>query len=153
MSGIYKWGPQTWIFFHTFANRINKDFFERNRAQCLEIIKMIAECLPCPECTKHATYFMKTVNEHTVRTKEKLIEMLFIFHNSVNKRVGKKSADQSVLERYNNERIDIAYINFINGYAARYGNIMSGAISTLGKRKKITRNVQKWMEKYWRYFQ
>ena len=76
MSGIRRWAPPTWIFFHTFAAKINKTFFEQNRAQCLEIIKMICSCLPCPESTKHAIQFMKRVNMHTVRTKEELINML-----------------------------------------------------------------------------
>ena len=32
MSGLYrKWAPPTWIFFHTFAAKINKQFFEANR--------------------------------------------------------------------------------------------------------------------------
>ena len=131
MSGITRWAPPTWIFFHTFAAKINKTFFEQNRAQCLEIIKMICSCLPCPECTKHAIQFMKRVNMHTVRTKEELINMLYIFHNQVNIRTYKKPAPREILKTYNSYRIDVAYINFINGYPAKYGSIMSG-LSTLG---------------------
>ena len=45
MSGIKKWGTPTWTFFHTYAAKINKNFFEQNRAQCLRVIQMICECL------------------------------------------------------------------------------------------------------------
>ena len=28
-SGLNKWAPHTWVFFHCFANKINKRFFRR----------------------------------------------------------------------------------------------------------------------------
>ena len=83
MSGLYRWAHPTWIFFHTFAAKVNKQFFEANRDQCLSIIKMTCGCLPCPECTGHATAFMKTVNGNNVKTKEDLINMLFTFHSYI----------------------------------------------------------------------
>ena len=153
MSGLYRWAPPTWIFFHTFAAKVNKQFFEANRDQCLSIIKMACGCLPCPECTRHATHFLATVNGNTIKTKEDLINMLFVFHNSVNSRLGKTQFTKASLVMYNNHRIDIAFVNFINGYSAKYGSIMSGIISTLGKRRAIAKAIQTWMQKNWRYFQ
>lgn len=153
MSGLYRWAPPTWIFFHTFAAKINKKFFEQNRAQCLAIIKMICSCLPCDECTGHAKQFMLHVNENTIKTKEELIQMLFVFHNSVNIRTGKKKMEKSILTIYNNYRIDIAYINFLNGYSAKYGALMAGMISTLGKRRATAKTVASWMQKHWTFFQ
>jgi len=134
MSGLYRWAPPTWIFFHTFAAKVNKQFFEANRDQCLSIIKMACSCLPCPECTRHAVHFLATVNGNTVKTKEDLIELVFSFHNSVNQRLGKSKFDKGSVIMYKNYRIDIALVNFINGYSSKYGTIMSGTISTLGKR-------------------
>ncbi len=49
--------------------------------------------------------------------------------------------------------MDIAYINFINGYPVKYGSIMSGRISTLGKRRAIAKSVKNWMKQHWQYFQ
>ena len=54
---------------------------------------------------------------------------------------------------YNNYRIDIALVNFISGYSSKYGSIMSGMISTLGKRKSIAKGIQNWMKSNWQYFQ
>ena len=153
MSGLYRWAPPTWIFFHTFAAKVNKQFFEANRDQCLSIIKMACSCLPCPECTRHATHFLATVNGNTIKTKEDLIEMLFVFHNSVNRRLGKSQFTKASLIMYNNYRIDVALVNFINGYSSKYGSIMSGIISTLGKRQSIAKAIQGWMQNNWRYFQ
>ena len=153
MSGLYRWAPPTWIFFHTFAAKINKQFFEANINQCLSIIKMACSCLPCPECTRHATPFLVSVNENTIKTKEDLIEMLFVFHNSVNRRLGKSQFPKESLVMYNNKRIDIALVNFMTGYSSKYGSIMSGMISTLGKRKSITKAIRDWMQNNWTHFQ
>jgi hypothetical protein len=153
MSGLSRWATPTWMFFHTFAAKINKDFFENNRPQCLAIIKNICICLPCAECTRHAARYMRSVNENTVRTKEQLIQMLFAFHNTVNVRTNKKSFEKSVLLNYDKARIDMVFVYFINGYSAKYGSIMSGRISNLGRRRGITRSVQDWMRTHWSQFQ
>jgi len=153
MSGLYRWAPPTWAFFHTFAAKVNKQFFEANRDQCLSIIKMACNCLPCPECTRHAIHFFTRVNRNTVKTKEDLILMLFDFHNSVNRRLGKAQFTKESLVMYNNYRIDIALVNFINGYSSKYGSIMSGIISTLGKRQSTARAIRSWMKNNWNNFQ
>ena len=114
---------------------------------------MTCGCLPCPECTGHATAFMKTVNGNNVKTKEDLINMLFTFHNTVNRRLGKSQFTKESLVIYNSYRIDIALINFIRGYSSKYGTIMSGMISTLGKRKSNAKAIMGWMRANWNYFQ
>ena len=152
MSGINRWGTPTWIFFHTFAERINKDFFEANRDQCLSIIKLSCGCLPCPHCTEHAKIFMNSVNGTTVRTKEALIDMLFTFHNLVNRRIGKEQYNRENLKIYRNYRMDATFINYLNGYSGKYGSIMSGIISTLGKRRVIAKSIQTWMRDNWSHF-
>jgi len=153
MSGLYRWAHPTWNFFHTFAAKVNKQFFEANRDQCLSIIKMACYCLPCPECTVHATTFMKTVNGNNIKTKEDLINMLFTFHNTVNRRLGKSQFTKSSLVMYNSYRIDVAMVNFIKGYSSKYGSIMSGMISTLGKRRSTAKAILGWMRANWNYFQ
>jgi len=96
---------------------------------------------------------MKTVNRNNVKTKEDLINMLFTFHNTVNRRLGKSQFTEGALVMYDNYRIDVALVNFINGYSSKYGSIMSGMISTLGKRQSTAKAIQGWMQNNWRYFQ
>ena len=153
MSGLSRWAPPTWIFFHTFAAKINKEFFELHRDQCLSIIKMSCHCLPCPECTRHAIHYLARVNSNTIKTKEDLIEMLLDFHNAVNRRLGKAQFSKESVGMYKNFRIDLALVNFINGFSGKYGSIMSGMISTLGKRRGIATSINQWMKKHWHFFQ
>ena len=153
MSGIRKWAPNTWIFFHTFASHINEDFFSKNKRMVLFIIKTICHNLPCPECTHHAIIFMNRVNENTIKHKKDLIEMLHAFHNGVNKRTGKLVFPEDKLDMYNNYRMDFALIHFLNGYKAKYGNLMSGRLSNWTIRNRIYYNLFRWMKINWSQFQ
>ena len=153
MSGLSRWASPTWIFFHTYAAKINKDFFETNPPQCLAIIKNICKCLPCGECTRHVENYMKRVNATTVKTKEQLIQMLFVFHNTVSIRTQKPPFARSVLLNYESARIDGVFINFLNGYSSKYGPMAPGKISNLGRRRGTARSVQDWMRVNWSRFQ
>ena len=153
MSGIKKWGPQTWIFFHMLACKIDESFFKNNRSQCLALIKNICNVLPCPTCTRHAVAFMRRVDVNNVTTKTELGEMLFQFHNLVNKRLGKQERGVEILDTYKHGRFDIALHNFLLGYARKYGNLMAGTVSTQAIRRQVARSVQQWMQRHWRYFQ
>jgi hypothetical protein len=153
MSGIYQWAPPTWIFFHYFANKINEKFFISNRKECLDIIKLICNNLPCTECTKHAKRFMLTVNETNIKTKQDLINMLFCFHNIVNKRLGKPLAKKLILNNYNNIPFYSIVNKFLLGYSKRYGSLMGGIISSLPARRRITQHIKKWLKQNWIQFQ
>jgi hypothetical protein len=50
------------------------------------MMRQICSNLPCPDCTGHATRFWASVNVASIKTKQDLINLLFVFHNSVNKR-------------------------------------------------------------------
>lgn len=88
VSKKIKWGEPFWNLFHVLAEKVNENDFERIRVDLLNIIFMICTNLPCPECTTHATHYLKGINFNTIRTKEDLKTMFFNFHNSVNARKG-----------------------------------------------------------------
>ena len=48
------WGPTTWTFFHVLAEKINEDFFLKQRNKIIKIIINISSNLPCPLCSQHA---------------------------------------------------------------------------------------------------
>ena len=152
MSGIIKWAPHTWVFFHTFAAHINEDFFSKKKKIVLFIIKIICHNLPCNICTQHATNFMNRVNENTVKSKKDLIKMLYVFHNSVNKRTGKPVFPEENLNIYNTYRMDFALIHFLNGYKAIYGSLMSGRLSNWTIRNRIKQKLINWMKLNWAQF-
>ena len=73
------WAQPTWYFFHTFAEKINKKFYESNQGMCFNIIRQICFNLPCPECRKHASNYINKISLHSVKTKEDLIFVLIKF--------------------------------------------------------------------------
>jgi len=81
-----KWGEPTWYLFHTLAEKVKEDQFPRIRAELLNIINTICINLPCPMCAQHATQYMNGLNFNAIQTKQQLKQMLFVFHNEVNKR-------------------------------------------------------------------
>ena len=83
------WGPPTWIFLHTYIEKMSPDLYSKNVATIIGHIKMICNNLPCPYCITHATNYLKNVTTSSVPNKEAMIHMLFTFHNNVNRRLKK----------------------------------------------------------------
>ncbi len=81
-----KWGEPTWYLFHALAEKVKEDRFQAIRAELLNTIYVICKNLPCPMCANHATQYMNAINFNTIQTKKDLIDLLWNFHNEVNKR-------------------------------------------------------------------
>ena len=81
-----KWGEPTWFLFHTLACKVKEDCFQKVRGDLLNHIYSICANLPCPTCANHAMEYMKNINFNTIRTKQDLKDMLYVFHNTVNKK-------------------------------------------------------------------
>lgn len=98
-----KWGEPTWLLFHTLAHKIKPEYFDQTRLELLNIINVICNNLPCPTCANHATQYMKGVNFNAIQTQQQLKNLLFTFHNEVNKRKGMSLFPESELDtKYNN---------------------------------------------------
>lgn len=105
------WGSAVWMFFHTLSIRINNNYYNNNYQYVWNFIKRICSSLPCPYCQQHANLYVNKIASHQINTKEKLKLVLFNFHNSVNNRIGKKSEDITILEKYKRANIT-AILNF-----------------------------------------
>ncbi len=81
-----KWGEPTWYLFHALAEKVKEDRFQAIRTELLNTIYVICKNLPCPMCANHATQYMNAINFNTIQTKKDLIDLLWNFHNEVNKR-------------------------------------------------------------------
>ena len=81
-----RWGEPTWFLFHTLAHKIKDEHFSKVRMELLRIIEMICNNLPCPNCTEHASQYIKNIPFYSIQSKQSLKNMLFQFHNDVNKR-------------------------------------------------------------------
>jgi len=117
-----KWGPPIWYFFHSLSYNIMEDQFNTVGKNILPIIKQICRSLPCQICSNHATIFLNKVNPNQINSKHDLINIIYIFHNYVNKTKNKPIFNVSDLSMYQNSNIVDAYNNFVNAYQTR-GNM------------------------------
>ena len=139
------WGKATWILFHSLAERIHPAFYTAHRYEIFNIITRICKNLPCPNCRKHASNFMSRVNIKSIVDKSQFRAMLYVFHNSVNKRIGKPRYPLKDLVKYKSTNMDIALSNFLTFYAKRYnGTIQAGVTSTEIARRGIAHWVLQW---------
>ena len=83
------WGPPTWLFLHTLAQNIKDSQFSKIKEDIIQSIIFMCRYLPCPTCATHAIQFWNSIDRQRIRNKRDLINVLFMFHNTVNKRVGK----------------------------------------------------------------
>ena len=82
------WGKPTWFLLHMMAEKIQDHRFQEIRSEILNIIFLICSNLPCPTCATHAKQYLEGIKYQWIHSREQLKQMLFIFHNEVNKRKG-----------------------------------------------------------------
>ena len=147
------WGKTTWTLFHCMAEKIDESFYRKNKYLILDMIKKICNNLPCPDCARHASAFMSTVNVNSVPNKREFRAMLYVFHNRVNSRLGKPQFKHKNLNQHKNLNIGIVLHNFLTFYVKRYnGTIQAGITSTEMTRKRIGRHVAGWLKSNWHQF-
>lgn len=116
------WGPSTWIFMHTLAAKIKEDSFPIIGANLILVLMQICRNLPCPECTQHATQFWTKVRTANIKNKNDLINLLFVFHNMVNKRKQYSQFKYENLKYYETRNIIETYNSFSRNFNTK-GNM------------------------------
>tara|TARA_Y100001970_G_C14233173_1_gene860030 strand:+ start:1615 stop:2067 length:453 start_codon:yes stop_codon:yes gene_type:complete len=145
------WGPSTWIFFHTIAQKIKPQYFIEKKIELLNLIKSITSNLPCPDCKEHATEIMKSLKPNSIQTKEDFIEMLFYFHNHVNEKLGKKKFNINNLSVYDDYILSVVITNFLQSWNRLPNNI--SMINEGFRRKIVLKNTIVWFKKNIKYFE
>ena len=111
------WGNATWYIFHTLAEKLKPEY-KSELPVLFSYISGICNNLPCPDCQKHAMSAMQRANIGQITaSQENLINYLWAFHNSVNKRIGNKEftmAEMSIYKRANTRNIITNFINVMN---------------------------------------
>ena len=83
------WGEPFWNLFHVLAQKIIVDAsFIWRKNQLLQVVYIICQNLPCPDCANHATRYMTSINFDAIQTKQQLKDLFYEFHNQVNLRRG-----------------------------------------------------------------
>jgi len=143
MSPPEVWGPAVWSLFHTLAEKINVNAYPYVFPSLFNMIVKICRYLPCPECSQHAKHNLAGVNIEKLKTKGDLINVLFIFHNSVNKRKNKLIYNFSEMDKYANNNLLTVCNNFFRNYKTT-GNMRLMAESY--QRKMIVENFIVWLK-------
>ena len=126
------WENITWIFLHSYAEKIKINFFEKHKNNCLGLIKYTCCNLPCKICSKHATDYFNKYNVLKCKTKEDLKKFLWIFHNNVNKRLKKPLFKYEGLDKYKR---------------ANFLNILKKFLYEYEKKYVYTRTMDSWLRK------
>lgn len=122
------WGPCVWYLFHTLAYKAVPGDFNLIKDDLIQYIQRICSNLPCPECTQHATEYMKSHSRiiAQITTKEQLHYFLVDFHNTVNIRKNKPTLTyEQANEMYNRSKTYdvVQYFFRIYGERSNGGNL------------------------------
>ena len=137
------WGPPIWTLFHTLAEKVKEDHFNKIGMELFMKIKQICQYLPCPDCSNHANQFLAKVKPETISNKYDFKSMLFFFHNLVNKRKNKKLYNFDNIEVYKDKNIIQCFNNFINAYTVK-GNMK--LLADTMQRQHIMNGLKKWLQ-------
>tara|TARA_Y100000816_G_C26108254_1_gene589989 strand:- start:427 stop:870 length:444 start_codon:yes stop_codon:yes gene_type:complete len=138
------WGPPIWTLFHTLAARVNSDKYLVIAQELFGFIKRICSLLPCPECQEHSIHYIRTCG-YDVTTKNNLIHFLFTFHNEVNKRKGKEIEPETIVNKYHEQDLSVAYNNFVRAFTMKTSPRLMG--DTL-HRQRLIQEFKVWLMKY-----
>lgn len=115
------WGPAVWYLFHTLSEKIKDEFFSSLRIELLNNIYSISVNLPCPICATHAKEYLDKINFNHIQTKTELKNMLFHFHNDVNKRKNIPIFPREELDEKYSKAVTMNIINnFMHHFQDKY---------------------------------
>ena len=142
MTAPEQWGPPTWSFLHTLAEKIKEEHYPAIYIQLFNFILNICHNLPCPTCSQHAKQTLSQINVNNLKTKSDLKNMLYTFHNSVNKRKNLPLFKYEDLTIYKSKNLIVSFNNFINHYNTK-GNM--NLINDSFHRTRLIQNLRKWL--------
>lgn len=144
------WGPPTWVFLHTLCEKIKDDSFPIIGNSLISFIISICSNLPCPECSQHAKLFWSKVNKNNITNKIDLINLLFVFHNVVNKRKNYQPFKYQDLQYYKTKNIIETYNSFSRNFNTK-GNMK--LLTESFHRNIMMSSLKKWLMSNLNHFQ
>ena len=143
MTLISEWGPIFWKLFHTIVESIIEDKYNNVYKELFQYIKSICNFLPCPQCSNHAKDYLRSVKDIHINTKDRFRNMLFNFHNFVNKRNKKILFKMEDMEVYKSYSLINCYNNFLKIFTKK-GNL--NQINQSFQRKIILQRFIGWLQ-------
>jgi len=84
-----EWGNATWYFLHTISYKLKEEHSDKVQ-ELFKLFYNVCINLPCQECAGHAKKQLDKAYKYKIKTKNDLVNIIWEFHNIVNKRLGKK---------------------------------------------------------------
>lgn len=140
------WGEPFWNLFHVLAEKVIDVNFSKIRVDFLNIIYTICSNLPCPDCTNHAIIYLNSINFNQIKSKADLKNMLWSFHNEVNKKKGFPMFPRDELE---NKYQQANTIHIIEQFLFFFRRRNTGNIHLLADnlyKERINKTILKWFK-------
>jgi hypothetical protein len=142
MSPPGVWGPPIWRFFHILAENIHEEDYNRLIPQLFILIRRTCVYLPCPDCSEHATKFLAKISPKDIPNKTEFKNMLYLFHNMVNKRKQYPPFKYDNLKYYETRNVIQTYNIFSRNFTTR-GNM--NLINESFHRNMMLASLRSWM--------
>lgn len=137
------WGPQVWCFLHKLVSSIKDESFHIIGSQALTYIIQICSMLPCPDCSNHARMFFNKIRMSSINTRTKLIDLIYLFHNEVNKQTKKNIVfPYNSLNIYDNINLYTSYNDFVKVYKI---NTSSKLNTDTFHKSMLLKNLHNWL--------
>lgn len=152
MSKYTLWGPATWYLFHTLAEKIKSQDFNRLKNEIIYLIKLICANLPCPDCASQASHILSIYkNYHLLTNKEDLKRFLFEFHNIVNNKTKNEVFNNDILEKYKSGNLSNIFQYWYQHFSVKGGLTSTLMINGIS-RDNVRTIVQKFFQSNTRSF-
>tara|TARA_B100000886_G_scaffold71038_1_gene45178 strand:+ start:1320 stop:1784 length:465 start_codon:yes stop_codon:yes gene_type:complete len=138
------WGPSTWKLIHNLADKVREDKFSIIIPHLWDKIIFICNNLPCQYCSKHASNLLKKVNVNTIFNKQILIELLYRFHNLINKKLNKSIFSIEILDNYKNTKLIETIYYFMNSWKLTSNKLTIHEYENKVKIQNTITNLKKW---------
>ena len=144
-----RWEMITWIFLHSYANKISEQFFKGHKINCCGLVGYICRNLPCPICRSHAIKYLSLHNINNCNNKKDLQLFLWNFHNEVNSMLNKPIYSVNDLEKY-----DLAiFPNIVSKFLIEFKRpYYYGRTMDSWKRKRVSQLIKNWLRINWVHF-
>jgi hypothetical protein len=110
------------MFIHTLAEKVKEEEFPKIGQQIIGNIQQICYNLPCPDCADHSRIFWSKVKVGNIQSKTDLINLLYVFHNCINKRKKLGPFKYSNLAFYKTQSVVDTFNNFARNFNTK-GNM------------------------------
>ena len=141
------WGKFTWTLFHTLIELLPDNNYKQLGPIIFNSIKSICTVLPCPDCSAHATEYLKSVQFNHLPTKEHMKQFFYHFHNHINKNNNKPIYPYKNMDKYKQGNLTVIYNNVNILFSKNYGNPRM-MVNSL-RRKKILQHLHKIIQQYY----